>query len=142
MTPSTPAPSAVRSSAPRLWGSSTPSRARKNLCCRRLVGSQQVLDSQELALPNDRQDSLMGVGPGKPGELVPGLKRYANTGRPAELDQPLQPVVATLPGHADMVKLPRTGTDGLLDRVETVKNFHPSSLLSKWKNGCKALECF
>ena len=33
MTPSTPAPSAVRRRAPRLWGSSTLSRARKNRWC-------------------------------------------------------------------------------------------------------------
>jgi hypothetical protein len=32
-----------------------------------------------------------------------------------------------------MIKLPGTGADGLLDRVETVQNFHCSSLLSKWK---------
>ena len=62
----------------------------------------------------------MGVRPGHAGELIPGLKRYANTGLPAKFHQPFQPIVSTLPGHADMVKLPRTRTYGLLDRVETV----------------------
>src|SRR5437660_8686550 len=41
-----------------------------------------------------------------------------------------------------MIKLPGTGTDGLLDRVETVQNFHCSSLLSKWKYGREALRMF
>jgi hypothetical protein len=62
----------------------------------------------------------MRVRPGKPGELVSGFERHADAGRSAELDQPFQTIVSTLPGHADMVKLPRTGTDGLLDGVETV----------------------
>jgi hypothetical protein len=35
-----------------------------------------------------------------------------------------------------MVELARTRADGLLDRVETVKNFHPSSLPPEpWRNG-------
>ncbi len=62
----------------------------------------------------------MRVRPGHAGELIPGLKRHANTGLPAQFHQPFQPIVATLPGHTDMVKLPRTRTYGLLDRVETV----------------------
>ena len=77
----------------------------------------------------------MGVGAGEPGELVPGFERYADAGGPAEVDQPFQAVVAVVafPGDGDMVQLTGTGTDGLLDRVETVKNFHDSSLLSKRK---------
>jgi len=78
----------------------------------------------------------MGVGAGEPGELVPGLERNADAGGPAEVDEPLEAVVAPVvafPGDGDMVQLTGTGTDGLLDRVETVKNFHPFSLLSKCK---------
>ena len=75
----------------------------------------------------------MGIGAGEPGELVPGLEGYADAGGPAEVDQPFQAVVAAFPGNGDMVQLTGTGTDGLLDRVETVKNFHDSSLLSKRK---------
>ncbi len=82
--------------------------------------SQQVFDPKESPLPNNRQNALMGVRSGQSGKLIPGLKRYANTGRPAELHQPFQAIVSTLPGHAHMVKLPRTRTYGLLDRVETV----------------------
>jgi hypothetical protein len=107
-----------------------------------LAGSQQILDSEELALPNDGQYALMRVSPGESGQLVAGFERYANTGGPAERDQSFQAVVATLPRNADMIKLPGTGTDGLLDRVETVQNFHCSSLLSKWKYGRETLRMF
>jgi hypothetical protein len=62
----------------------------------------------------------MGIGPCKPGELVPGFKRYADACPSAELDQSVKAIVPTLPRHTDVVKLPRTRTDGLLDRVETV----------------------
>jgi hypothetical protein len=74
----------------------------------RLGRSQQILDSQKFSFPNDRQNALMGISAGEPGELVPGFERYANTRRAAELDQPFQAIISTLPGHADMVKLPGT----------------------------------
>jgi hypothetical protein len=86
----------------------------------------------------------MGIGPGEAGELVPGFESDADTGLSAEVDQALEaivPAVVAFPGHADVVELPRTGADGLLDWVETVKNVHTSSLLSKWKNNREALEC-
>jgi hypothetical protein len=73
-----------------------------------LAGSQQILYTEELAFPNDRQYALMRVSPGKSGQLVTGFEGYANTGGPTERDQPFQPVVATLPRHGDMVKLPGT----------------------------------
>src|SRR5271170_2348107 len=83
----------------------------------------------------------MSVGSGESGQLVPGFERYTYTGRSAELDEPFQAIVSTLPGHADMIKLSGSRTDGLLDRVETEKNFHTLSLLSKWKNSRQAVEC-
>jgi hypothetical protein len=83
----------------------------------------------------------MRVRSGEPSELVPGLEGHSDTGGSAEFDEPFQAIVSTLPGHADMVKLPGTRTDGLLDRVETEKNFHTLSLLSKWKNSRQAVEC-
>jgi hypothetical protein len=85
-----------------------------------IARSQKVLNPQEFALPNDCQYALVGIRTGKPGELVPGFERYADTGRSAELDQPFQAVVSTLPCNTDMIELPRTGTDGLLDWMETV----------------------
>jgi hypothetical protein len=62
----------------------------------------------------------MRICPCKSGELVPGFERHADACRAAKLDQSLQAIVSTFPRHADVVKLPRTRTDGLLDRVETV----------------------
>jgi hypothetical protein len=82
--------------------------------------SQQVLNPQESPLPNDRQHTLMRICPGKPGELVPGFERHTDPRRAAKLDQPFQAIISTLPSNTDMIELPRTGTDGLLDRVETV----------------------
>jgi hypothetical protein len=73
-----------------------------------LAGSQQVFNPQESPLPNNRQYALMRIRPGEPGELVPGFERYADTGRPAKLNQPFQTVISTLPRHADMIKLPGT----------------------------------
>jgi hypothetical protein len=67
--------------------------------------SEQVLDSQESPLPNDRQHTLMRIRSGKPRELVPGFNRYADPGGPAECDQLFQAIVSTFAGHADMVKL-------------------------------------
>jgi hypothetical protein len=85
-----------------------------------LAWRQQVIYPEEFALSNDGQHTLMRIRPSKSGELVPGLERHADTVCSAELDQPFQAIVSTLPGEADMVKLPGTGTDGLLDWVETV----------------------
>jgi hypothetical protein len=85
-----------------------------------LAWRQQVLYPEEFALSNDGQHTLMRIRPSKSGELVPGLERHADTVCSAELDQPFQAIVSTLPGEADMVKLPGTGPDGLLDWVETV----------------------
>jgi hypothetical protein len=95
---------------------------------------EEVFDCEEFSLTNDGQYALVGVGAGEPGELIPGLERNADAGGPAEVDEPLEAVVAAVvafPGDGDMVQLAGTGTDGLLDRVETVKNFHDSSVLSK-----------
>lgn len=106
-----------------------------------LAGKQQVLDPQEPSLSNHCEHALMSIRPGKPGKLVSGFQRHADTCRSAELHQPFEAIVSAFPSDADMVKLPRTRTNGLLDRVETVKNFHPPSLLSKWKNSRKDVEC-
>jgi hypothetical protein len=65
-TPSTPAPSATRSSAPRFCGSSTPSRARSRrrepVAFGGRVGREQVFDGQELLRADEGDDALMGGG--------------------------------------------------------------------------------
>jgi len=93
-----------------------------------LLWGQEVFDPEEFSLANDGQDALMGIGAGEPGELVAGFHGYADASGAAEFDESLESFVSTLAGDAYMIELARTGTDGLLDRVETVKNFHSSSL--------------
>jgi hypothetical protein len=73
-----------------------------------LAGSQQILNPQESPLSNDRQYALMRICSGKSGELVPGFERHADTRRTAELDQPFQAIISTLPSKTDMIELPRT----------------------------------
>ncbi len=89
-----------------------------------VIGSQQVFNAQELAFPNDGEDPLMSVGSGQPGKLFTWLKRYPDASGAAELDEAFEAFVPALAGYADMVQPPRTRSNGLLDRVEAVKNFH------------------
>ena len=70
----------------------------------------------------------MCIGSCESGKLVAGFEGDADTGGSAEFHQAFQPVVSTFAGNADVIELARTGADGLLDRMETVKNFHASSL--------------
>jgi hypothetical protein len=93
-----------------------------------LFRGKQIFDSEELSLADDCENTLVRVRPGEPGELVARFERYADAGGSTEINQPFEAVVSTLAGDTDMIELARTGTDGLLDRVETVKNFHTSSL--------------
>lgn len=70
----------------------------------------------------------MSVGAGEAGELVTRLERDANACGAAELDETFEAFVAALTGDAYVFKLARTGTDGLLNWVKTVQNFHELSL--------------
>jgi hypothetical protein len=92
---------------------------------------EKVLDSEELTLADDGQNALVGIGAGEAGELVAGLEGDADAGFAAEVDEAFEAVVFAFACHADVVQLPGTGADGLLDWVEAVENFHESSLLSK-----------
>jgi hypothetical protein len=66
----------------------------------------------------------MGVGAGDPGELITWLECDTDACGAAKLDKALEAFVAALAGDAYVVKLARTGTDGLLDWMKTVQNFH------------------
>jgi hypothetical protein len=90
--------------------------------------SKEVFDGEELTLFDESQHALMHVCFRDAGELIAGFERDANACGAAELDETFEALVATLAGDADVVKLARTGTDGLLDWVKTVKNFHVVSL--------------
>jgi hypothetical protein len=85
---------------------------------------QEIFDAEKLALFNYCQDALMGVGAGDPGELVAGFERDADACGAAELDEPLEAVIATLAGYADVVERAGTGADGFFDWVKAVQNFH------------------
>src|SRR5580698_513335 len=90
----------------------------------RVLARQQVLNPKELPLANHSQNSLMSIRPSQPRKLLPRLNGHPNTRLPAQLDQPLQPLIPPLPCHAYMLKPPSTRPYRLLDSVETVKNFH------------------
>jgi hypothetical protein len=89
-----------------------------------LFGGEEVFDSEEFAFADDGEDALVGVGPGEAGELVAGFEGDADAGGAAELDEAFEAFVATLAGDADVIELAGAGADGLLDWMETVKNFH------------------
>jgi hypothetical protein len=89
-----------------------------------LFWGEEIFNSEELTLFHDCQHALMGVRFCRSGELVARLKRHTDAGGPALLNEAFEAFVATFTGDAYMVEPTRTGTDGLLDRVKTVKNFH------------------
>jgi hypothetical protein len=92
-------------------------------------GGEEIFDGEELALADDGDDSLMGVGAGEAGELVAGLDGDADFCGSAEFDEAFEAVVAAFAGYADVIELAGAGADGLLDWVEAVENFHDFSLL-------------
>ena len=70
-----------------------------------LFRSQQVFHPKELPFFYHCQNALMGIGAGKPGELVARLHRYANASGAAECDELFQPLVPALTGDTDVVEL-------------------------------------
>jgi hypothetical protein len=100
-----------------------------------LFGGEEVFDGEELALADDGEDALMGVGAGEAGELVAGLDGDADVGGAAEFDDTLEAFVSAFAGDADVIELAGTGADGLLDGMEAVQNFHASSLLPGGRTG-------
>ena len=91
-------------------------------------GTHEVFDAEELALFDDGEDALMGVGPGEAGELVAGFDGDADAGSATELDEGVEPVVAALTCYADVVQMTCAGSDCLLHWMKAVKNFHAPSL--------------
>ena len=93
-----------------------------------LFGGEEVFDGEEFALADDGEDALMSVGAGEAGELVARLDGDADASGAAKFDHAFEAFVSTFAGDADVIELAGTGADGLLDRMEAVQNFHPSSL--------------
>ena len=89
---------------------------------------EEVFDGEELALADDGEDALVGVGAGEAGELVARLDGDTDFGGSAEFDEAFEAVVTALAGYADVIELAGAGADGLLNWVEAVENFHPSKI--------------
>ena len=87
-------------------------------------GCKQVFDAEKLAFFDHGQNALMGIGSGDAGELVAGFERDPDACVAAELDEPLEAVVASFASYADVVELARTGADCLFYWVQAVQNFH------------------
>jgi len=96
-----------------------------------LFGCEEIFNGEELALADDGEDALMGVGAGEAGELVAGLDGDADASGAAEFDDALEAFVSSFAGDADVIELAGTGADSLLDGMEAVQNFHLSSLPSE-----------
>jgi hypothetical protein len=94
-------------------------------------GGEEIFDGEELAFADDGEDALVGVGAGETCELVTRLDGDADASGAAEIDEALEAFVSTFAGDADVIELAGTGADGLLDGMEAVQNFHPSSLPSE-----------
>ena len=126
MTPSTPAPSATRSRAPRFCGSSTPSRASSRRAApgwRSAV--EEVFDGEEFLRADEGDDALMGGGLGEQRQLLAGFLADADAGLAAER-RPGVPgaVVVAFAGHQNVVKAALAGLERFLDRMQAVENFH------------------
>ena len=93
------------------------------------VGSgEEVLDAEEVALPDDGDDALVSGGPGQAGEGVAGLGAGFDAGGAAESgDGGKARIVSALEaflGEANVVKAARAGDESLLDGMEAVQDFH------------------
>ena len=90
MTPSTPAPSATRSRAPRFCGSSTPSRARRRRAAAGVGGRgrEEIFDGEEFLRADEGDDALVGGGFGGEGQLLARLLTDADASLAALGDQP------------------------------------------------------
>ena len=90
---------------------------------------EEVFHAEKLALPDHCDHSLVGGGARDLGEGVAGLGADRNARRSAEGHNLGQAAGIALgeafAGHANVVKLPGSGTQRLLDRVEAVDGFHP-----------------
>ena len=123
-----PAPSAERSSAPRLCGSSTPSSARKNRrpdapggAASRSSSSSSRRSRRKATTPWCISVRTCRV------KLLARLGGHADAGSPGQVQEPGQPGVAAafaFAGDRDVVNSLRAGAQRLLHRVQTVENLH------------------
>ena len=90
---------------------------------------EKVFHPEEPALPDHGNHSLVGSGAGDLGQGIAGLGAHRNPGRAGErhdLGQAAGIALGeALAGHGNVIKLPGSGTQRLLDRVEAIDGFHP-----------------
>ena len=125
MTPSTPAPSATRSRAPRFCGSSTPSRASSN---RPAVdpgaGSNRSSMARNSCARTMATDPLVGSCSRHVRQLISRFLPDPNTGLPAFGDQPRHAFIVAFAGDDDMVESSPARAQRLFHRVNAVQDFH------------------
>ena len=94
----------------------------------RFGAGQQVFEIEKLASADDGDNALVGRGVGQTGELFARFEAEADIVLTAGIDEALEALVMTFTGDADVVKAAATGAQSLLDGVQAVQNFHPSSI--------------
>jgi hypothetical protein len=71
----------------------------------------------------------VGVGAADAGEVVAGFERYSHTGGAAHGGEAFQAIVFAFACEHYAVQPSGARPNGFLDRMQAVKNFHPTSLL-------------
>ena len=97
-----------------------------------------VTDSARLLpRPDNRHYTLVSLCPGQLGQLVTGIQAHLYPRVPAGLDQLLEADILAFAGDANVIELPRPGTQSLLDRVQAKQNLHTA----KFRLWCIPVVC-
>lgn len=94
----------------------------------RLDGREKVLNGEELLRPYESDNALVGGGSGYLGELLAGFLADADSGFAADSDETPEALILALAGDENMIEAAAAGAECLLDRMNTVENFHAGSL--------------
>ncbi len=86
--------------------------------------SKQILDGEKFLRADKRDNALVGGSFGSEGELLARLFQDPNANLAALGDEAGQTEILALAGNQDVVKAPLAGSEGFLDRVQAVENFH------------------
>lgn len=97
-------------------------------------GLEQIFEGEELALAQEGDDALVSVGAAVTSELIAWLGGDANAFGTGKGENRIEAWIATcfpLAGHTDVIQRARTGSEGLLNRVQAVQNIHRFSVLAQ-----------
>ena len=96
--------------------------------CGRITGAcgrlEEVFNGEELLRAHKSDYALMRGRFGHRGQLLAAFLANAHPGIAALSHKPLQPRIMTLIGHQHMVKAAAAGSQGLLNRMQAIQNFH------------------